>query len=697
MASLAIDKDFLLDFAELDQTVQSRVYEVFGKFDAATHAGLHLEKIKNARNPHFRSIRITQFWRGIVLAPQKGDVYTLLKVLPHDDAYVWAERRNISVNRVNGRIEVRDDITFDEQLAQLDHQPRNFSTRYLFEHIKDSELVRLGLDDKAIRFARLLTDDSQLEAAQPFFPSIQWQVLYGLAAGMTPDEVWADLGAAILDGPVDTNDLDTAIKRSSDRVLLVDGPAEMMAVFANPFALWRIYLHPAQQSVVDAAYRGPSRVAGGPGTGKTVVALHRARRLAARGEGPVLVTTFTSTLADSLKDGIGMLVKDPDVMSRIVVQHVDRLAHRVFREEHGNPRILSPVDEKKIWRSIIDDFAIDFSEAFLGEEWRQVILAQRVSSASEYLAAKRTGRGRRLGATQKAQVWQVVWEFEEALKTRKLHTHDTIRREATRILEQQTDKPYRHIVVDEAQDLSPDQWRLLRAAVADGPDDLFLAGDTHQRIYNNHVSLRELGVNVTGRSSRLSINYRTTAEILRWSLGLMRGCRIDDMNDNLDSIAGCRSDIHGDAPEVRGFSTRDAEFTYIAEKVRDWLDSGVSPSEIGIAARSKKLCEALAVALSKYNIPTSNLSDSRDDTDNVAIGTMHRMKGLEFRCLVVGAVTDRQLPAPYGVTPASEDEHTHERDLQRERSLLFVACTRAREQLLVTWHGDPSPFLVPIL
>ncbi|MBF0662627.1 MAG: AAA family ATPase, partial [Rhodococcus sp.] len=465
MATLAIDKGFLLDFTKLESTVQARVTEVFEKFDSATHSGLHLEKIKNARNPLFRSIRITQFWRGIVLAPKNGDTYTLLKVLPHDDAYVWAERRDVSVNQATGGIEVRDDAALDEQLAHLDHESENVSASYLFEHVKDNELARLGLDEKAIRFARLLAEDSQLDAAQPYFPTIQWQVLYGLAAGMTPDEVWSDLGAEILDGPVDTDDLDAAIKRSSDRVLLVDGPAEMMAVFAHPFALWRIYLHPAQRAAVDATYRGPARVTGGPGTGKTVVALHRARRLAERGEGQVLVTTFTSTLSDSLGEGIELLAEGSDVTSRIDVQHVDRLAHRVFRDVHGSPHMVSSADEKKLWRSIIDDLDIDFTEAFLGEEWRQVVLAQRVSSATEYLAAKRTGRGRRLGATQKAQVWQAVWEFEEALKTRALHTHETVRREATKILEQRDYKPYRHIVVDEAQDLSPDQWRFLRAAV----------------------------------------------------------------------------------------------------------------------------------------------------------------------------------------------------------------------------------------
>ncbi len=698
MATLAIDKDFLLDFAKLESSVQARVTELFEKFDTATHTGLHLEKIKNSRNPQFRSIRITQFWRGIVLAPKNGDTYTLLKVLPHDDAYVWAERHDVSVNQATGGIEVRDDTAIDEQLAQLDrHSGGDAPSGYLFEHIKDSELARLGLDEKAIRFARLLTQDSQLDAAQPYFPTVQWQVLYGLAAGMTPDEVWSDLGAEILDGPVDTDDLDAAIKRSTDRVLLVDGPAEMMAVFAHPFALWRIYLHPAQQSVVDATYRGPARVTGGPGTGKTVVALHRARRLAERGAGQVLVTTFTSTLSDSLEEGIELLTEGSDVTSRIDVQHVDRIAHRAFRDVHGSPHMINSADEKRLWRSIIDDLGIDFTEAFLGEEWRQVVLAQRVSSAIEYLAAKRTGRGRRLGATQKAQVWQAVWEFEEALKTRALHTHETVRREATRILEQRDDKPYRHIVVDEAQDLSPDQWRLLRAAVPETSDDLFLAGDTHQRIYNNHASLRELGIKVTGRSNRLSINYRTTAEILRWSLGLMQGCHIDDMNDHFDSIAGCRSDIHGDHPVVRGFGTRDAEFAFVVEKVQEWIKNGVAPSEIGIAVRSKKIGESIAGVLTTQDIPTSDLSDTRNSTEGVSIGTMHRMKGLEFRCLAVGAATRRQLPAPYAVTPVSEDEHSHERDLQRERSLLFVACTRAREQLLVTWHGEPSPFLTPLI
>src|SRR5690606_22583016 len=188
------------------------------------------------------------------------------------------------------------------------------------------------------------------------------------------------------------------------------------------------------------------------------------------------------------------------------------------------------------------------TETFLAEEWRHVILAQQVGSAADYLAAKRAGRGRRLGARQKAQLWQAVWEFQEELKRRRLWTYETVCVEATRLLAERADKPYRHIVVDEAQDLHPVQWRLLRAAVAEGPDDLFIAGDSHQRIYHSRVSLRDVGVHVAGRSARLTINYRTTAEILAWSLGMLEGEPVDDMDGGLDTVAGYRSEVHGPPP-----------------------------------------------------------------------------------------------------------------------------------------------------
>jgi superfamily I DNA/RNA helicase len=465
-----------------------------------------------------------------------------------------------------------------------------------------------------------------------------------------------------------------------------------MAVFANPFALWRIYLHPAQQAMADGRFGGPVRVTGGPGTGKTVVALHRARRLAERGAGRVLVTTFSANLAATMTINFGLLVEDAPTRSRVDITNVDKLAHQIAAGEHGRLVILGDREQTALWEDIMRRLDVDLPAAFLADEWRHVMLAQQLTTLEEYQLAKRPGRGQRIGPRQKERIWSAVCAFEEELARSERWTHETVVREAARLLRQRVDKPYRHVIVDEAQDLSPDQWRMLRAAVAHGGDDMFIAGDPHQRIYDNRVSLREVGVNVTGRSRRLSINYRTTAEILGWSLALLRGEQIDDMMGSLDSIAGCRSDVHGGMPTVIGSSSVAAEVRQIVNTVRRWEATGIALKEIGIAVRAKWLGERIEKQLGVADIDAELLGRARH-THGVAVATMHKMKGLEFRCVIVAGVSAGQVPAPVAVTPVTEDAHKHGLDMQRERCLLFVACTRAREELVVTWHGEPSEFL----
>jgi superfamily I DNA/RNA helicase len=239
-------------------------------------------------------------------------------------------------------------------------------------------------------------------------------------------------------------------------------------------------------------------------------------------------------------------------------------------------------------------------------------------------------------------------------------------------------------------------WRLLRAAVSERPDDLFIAGDTHQRIYGATVSLRSLGIRVAGRSFRLTINYRTTAEILGWSLGLLAGQRIDDMDEGLETLSGCRSDVHGSPPRTAAYATKAREMDELAARVRTWLDSGIAPAEVGVAARSNMLVDDAVAALKRVGIAAGSLAKSLPD-DAVRVGTMHRMKGLEFRCVAVVGAGEHQIPMAGAVTPVEEDKAFHAAGMQRERCLIFVACTRAREDLYVSWHGHPSPFLTPLL
>ena len=388
-----------------------------------------------------------------------------------------------------------------------------------------------------------------------------------------------------------------------------------------------------------------------------------------------------------------MLVEDPAQRARIDVRTVDQLANKIVAAAHGRVRVVPPADQDARWSRLAAAHGVDATAAFLRQEWQDVVLAQEITDLDGYLAASRAGRGRPLDRTRRAALWPVLAGFGAELAAERVWTWETVVIEATRLLADGRPAPYRHVVVDEAQDLAPWQWRLLRAAVPPGSDDMFLAGDTHQRIYAHRVSLRRVGIDIAGRSSRLTVNYRTTAEILGWSLGVLRGEPIDDMDGSLDTLAGCRSDVHGAAPTLTGAPSRAAELDGLVATVRSWAASGVEPGQIGIAARSSALVDQAVATLSTAGHPAVSLGRRPTRDGEIAVTTMHRMKGLEFRCVAVIGVGEAQVPASAAVTPADEDRSSHDLDLQRERCLLFVACTRAREQLAVSWYGPPSPFL----
>lgn len=691
MAGLGVHLTFMQDFARLQHAVREKVEKVFEKFANATHTGIHLEKVSNAKDDRLRTIRIDRFWRGVVLAHDSGDSYTLLRVLPHDDAYAWIRRRKVSVNMTSGHIEIRDVDALEATVPML-HREAAGRERPLFEHVSDADLRRLGVDDQIIAFARVVSDDEQLEANRAYLPGPQYDVLCGLAAGMSPEEVWTDIAGGRELPAVDGADLDAAVERSAGRILLVDGPSDLMRVFRDPFAMWRVYLHPTQHQAAHARFSGSAQVTGGPGTGKTVVSLHRARELARRG-GRVLLTTFTVTLANALGDRLRLLTQDDEILDRIDVRHVDQIARRKVAHVHGRPVILNKDEERQIWRRVIRELRLSHTERFLSDEWRQVVLAQNITDLDGYLAAERTGRGRAVRDRRRTEIWEAISAFTAGLARRRAWTYETVCDEAAHLFAAESAKPYDHVIVDEAQDLHPTRWRLLRVLVPEGADDMFIAADTHQRIYDNRVSLRSMGVHVTGRSTRLTVNYRTTAEILAWSLGMLSGESIPDMDDGLASLAGCRSEVRGRRPEVVAANTRQDELRHLVSRIRGWLDAGVDPGDIGVAARAQITLKEVVDVLSKSGIQAALLDRDPAPEGHVQVATMHRMKGLEFRCTAVIGVGENRLPAPGSVTPIDEDELSHRRDLQRERCVLFVACTRAREELYVSHHGNPSPFL----
>ena len=716
MARLAIGKGFLTEYGRLDKDVQGAVDAAIAKFAKHPHPGSHLEKPQRSWDDRIRTLEVDNRWRGIVLAPMTGDTYCLVTILPKDKAKAYATSHRFSVNPALGVLEVRDEEAIQRLQLQLQEASKPNGKR-LFADVSDGELARLGVDAQILPTIRLMTSEADLETRQAALPEAQYAALHALACGMTLDEAREEVARLYAAGTtpeqVDTDDLVSAMERSPSQVTFVAGHEELRLILAHPFAAWRMFLHPSQRKIAyRTSYSGPAQVTGGPGTGKTVTLLHRAAFLAARAAirpasesradgqphpaapdaAQVLVTTFNGTLAAALGTQLDLLIKDDGARRGIEVLNVDRLAYRIVKAARGAAVIADERILRTQWAAAAAAAGLDFTPAFLKNEWEQVILAQDLQTEQSYLTCLRTGRGRPLTKTQRSQVWQAAQQVTAELASARQSTHLQLANEATHLLRETGAPRYLHILVDEAQDLHPSQWRLLRAAVAAGADDLFIVADPHQRIYDNRVSLASMRISVRGRSQRLSLSYRTTQEVLTWAVALLGTDPVTGLDGEVDSLLGYRSPMHGPRPQLRMTATRAEEFSLLAEQIRSWLALGIEPQAIGVTARSASLVREARLVLKADGVMTVPLS-GRHNAQAVRAGTMHAMKGLEFQAVAVIGVERGLVPEPATITPESEDPAAYAQDLQRERCVLFVACTRARDHLYVSGTGQPSTFL----
>ncbi|MFD0775003.1 UvrD-helicase domain-containing protein, partial [Streptomonospora algeriensis] len=576
------------------------------------------------------------------------------------------------------------------------------SSGLLFDRVSDRDLERLGIDPEIRDFCRSITTAGELHGWAPALPQDQYEVLRALADGHSVqrvrDEVVVPRRPVV--GAVAADDYDTAIRHTRERVIVVNDNQEIEDVLAGEFNAWRIYLHPMQR---DLAYRprfnGPAKVSGGPGTGKTVVALHRVKYLAEHLPlgGRVLLTSFTNALVESLKRNLALLLP-PEVVEDVDIVTTDKLALDVVKEVHPDVRLRT--DTRGVFANYAQQHRLPWPVDFLFSEYRHVVTARGITTLEGYLDPDaRAGRTTPLNADQRREVWHAISSVRAAMRTsRKLPAED-LHAEAARILGERSEPPYSNVVVDEAQDLHPAQWRTLRAAVGRGPNDMFIAGDNRQRIYDNTVSFRQLGIEIVGRSFPLRVNYRTTEQILTWADGILRGSPVIELGDSSATEPGgsIRCVLSGPKPELYGASDEPAELDALAERVRAWLAEGIAPADICVTARTNKLRDSVAAHLRARSLPAAIFHPREhsitDGAQSVRVTTMHGVKGLEFRAVAVFAATADALPQLERVTSAALDENQHQADLDAQRSLLYVACTRARERLYVSWHGTPSPFL----
>ena len=419
---------------------------------------------------------------------------------------------------------------------------------------------------------------------------------------------------------------------------------------------------------------------------------HVPRTLCASPPDKILFTTYTATLAQDIGRNLARLC-GPDA-DRIEVVHLHAWAARFLRDLGRKVEVAGPDELEACWDEAIRRSGEgEFDAGFLRQEWEQVVQAHEIQAAADYLKVARTGRGRTLSRPQRRRVWTVFEHYVEALLRRGKSEWSGVIRDARSLLElKRPDLPYRAIVVDEAQDFHAEEWWLLRAMVASGPNDLFLVGDAHQRIYGQKVALRSCGIQVHGRSSRLRINYRTTEEIRSWAVAMLEGIEIDDLDGGREEQGGYKSLLSGPRPEAHHFASRPEELEFVGEKIRA-LAAEHPAEHICLVARTNRLLKDDYAPMLKAQGIGCTILDQKQEGGGVRLATMHRVKGLEFPVMVLAGLAARYMPLHLpGVQddPVALAEHE-----ERERSLLFVAATRARDHLVVTSWGTPSTFLRP--
>lgn len=696
---VAIFDEFLDAFSRIPRTQQKKVSKFLRRFrEDPTSASINYESISSFADPNLRTVRIDLAYRAIVLRPEQGNVYVLLWVDHHDEAMRWAENKTVAIHPETGSIQVISGVTAEAATPSPTKAP---AAAPLFQRIRDRELLRVGVPELLLPQVRTLESGQQLEALAGALPPEAFEALYWLSEGENLDEVERAMASSAV-AAVDTSDFVAALERdaSKRRFAVVDDDAALEAMLDAPLEKWRIFLHPSQRQLVERSWNGPVRVLGGAGTGKSVVAMHRAAYLAEKvftaPSDRLLFTTFTRNLAADTRANLARLC-GPEAMSRIDVIHLDKWVVDLLKragydyqiEWWGMSGRLEP-----LWSTAIALGAgLGRPESFYRDEWEMVVQAQGCATWEDYKRASRSGRGVRMSRQQRKAVWPVFDEYRHQLEKHGLREPEDAMRDATTLLQQgKVRVSIAAILVDEAQDMSTNAFRLLRAVIPnERPDDLFIVGDGHQRIYRKRVVLSHAGVNILGRGRRLRINYRTTDEIRRYAVALLEGVEFDDLDAAADSTHGYRSLTHGVPPEVEQLPTFEDEVETIAQ----WL-TGSELANACLVARTNALVKRYADALEDRGIATREIRPhiAEDPTKpGLRVATMHRVKGLEYDRMVIAGLSEDVMPFGAHVGRSDDAAVRHEAEIM-ERALLYVALTRARKAALITAHGKLSGWIL---
>lgn len=692
--TLAISTEFFDSFAKLPKQIQRKVTAFINKFrNNPTATGINYEKIVNAADKNIFSVRIDDTYRGIIAKHEQEGTYILLWVDHHDEAYAWATRKKCRINPTTGNLQIYE--------VQEEYNDAPKQENSLFINYNDEQLLKLSVPEELISQVRSVCCEQDLYSLKTIMPDDAYENIEWLMNGFSYDEVINYITNDIPESNK-TNSYAEALKNTQSQrsFVIVDNNEELVKMMSEPLEKWRVFLHPTQKTLVDKSYSGPARVLGSAGTGKTVVAMHRAKYLASAcsDKEKVLFTTYTSNLAKDIEENLKKICNSND-LKKIEVVNIDAWVSKFLKSKNIQYAIKFDDELNEEWEKAIiqSGESLNFSAKFFMDEWNNVVCAQEAYNETLYLRAQRVGRGIRLDRKTRMQVWKVFEEYQNIMKIKNIRDVNWAYYECKLAL--QNDKISRHyksIIIDEGQDLSMSAYMLLRTiAGEEHTNDIFIVGDSHQRIYKNKAVLSKAGVNIRGRSSKLKINYRTTEEIRKYATAILNDINFDDMDEGIDSNKECQSLTHGIKPVIQQFKTANEEIDFIINKIKELTNNGIELKNICVAARTKKLIEDYTRIFATYKISTFEIKRSKIDdrsVDGIRIATMHRIKGLEFQIMFIVAVNKDIIPLRYSKNEF-EDNLSNEEYIKSEKCLLYVALTRAQRAVFITGYGKASDLI----
>lgn len=718
---------------QMDGSVRGKAYTFLAKLaEDDTRPGLHIEPIVKAIDPRVRTGRVDDFWRAVLFKVQGHEqeaIYVYLGVWPHDAAYDFAIRAQLKVNPVNGIAELllADEpapaVAPGDASGTVDGAP----VEPLFTRLGltlEALVGELGLDTEVAELALECVEAEDIVELASLVKGWQGVALIDLSAGRSIETVKETLAIGVEEGPEPAADPDTALAAALHHpaarlqfAFIEDNEELRRAIEDADFTAWRVFLHPEQRKYAERSWKGSFRLSGGAGTGKTVVLLHRARNLARNNpDARIVLTTYNKTLADALLRDLKILdptltIADKLGAAGIFVRGVDSAARAVLQS--GSPALeaavvrvlgsrtaqVTKVTDRNAWQDAISSDGSALSDdlksaAFFQAEYELVVLPNRVRTWEEYAKVRRAGRGVPLDRKARAAVWAVINSYRLNAGIQGSIDFPEAAAIAAEVLDESGPRPADHVLVDEGQDLSPTHWQFLRALVDEGRDDLFIAEDSHQRIYGNRVVLGRYGIKIVGRSQRLRLNYRTTEQNLRYAVSVLTGTEFVDLEEGAEDTSEYRSARVGPVPRLHAAANLTEELEMAATVVGTWLKDlkdGEGPETIGILVRTERAGEQLVRALDERQVQTRFVSNKAIPTGKPVVMTMHRAKGMEFARVLIFGVDSSALPAPFALKDVPDADKAE--TIQREKSLLYVAATRARDELVILWAGDPSVLL----